>query len=177
MTISPARVTQVRQYIPELLAQGGTCLYVGASRTRWQLADDLKAAGYTLTLLEVWQPNCAFHRESGVFDDIIVGDVRMATWLCQGRAWDIAVWWHGPEHLAMDEAIVAINALESLVVRMVVLAVPWGAYEQNEQYGNPNEEHRSIWQKEHLAALGYHTNALPEDKRGNLLGWKRLNER
>lgn len=154
-------------------AAGKTALYVGASPERRQLADELAIAGWQLTLLEIHEPNAQHYRERlGPFVEIVTGDVRDLSAL-GGKRFDLAVWWHGPEHVAKDEAKQAISALSELA-GMVVLATPAGKYAQGAVNGNPHEAHISWWTVADFEAIGFRAEQIGTDGHcdSHVLAWK-----
>ena len=172
------RLERVRAVIPSILADaaGKSALYVGASPQRRQLADELSAAGWRLTLLEIYEPNADFYRErTEPFAEVITGDVRHMEFA--ERRFDLAVWWHGPEHASKPDGLRAIAALEALA-DTVVLASPVGDYPQDTEYGNRFERHRSTWVVEDYQALGYATDAIGVDGHcgSHVLAWKHTGE-
>lgn len=172
------RLERVRAVIPDILAgaAGRAALYVGASERRRQLADELAAAGWRLTLLEIYEPNADFYRERGEpFTEVITGDVRHMAFA--ERRFDLAVWWHGPEHVSKPDGLRAISALEALA-DTVVLASPVGDYPQDAEYGNRFERHRSRWEVEEYQAAGYATDAIGTNGRcgSHVLAWKHIGE-
>jgi hypothetical protein len=150
-----ARLDQLRRIAPEVFAPG-TLLYIGASVARAQCLSELIAAGREVTILEAYAPNADHYRERPGIRGVICGDVR--GWRDPAGArppvWDVAFWWHGPEHLSADELPVTLFGLEQCA-RTVVLASPWGAYEQGPIGGNTYEIHRAALTPETFRALGY----------------------
>lgn len=67
------------------------------------------------------------------------------------------VWQHGPEHLAKDEALAVIAAMQERAGVGVILEVPIGDNEQPADLvaENPAEAHLSTWQPEDIEALGF----------------------
>ena len=49
------QVVLVKEYLPGLFKYSGKMLYVGANPIRCHLANEFKAAGWYLELLEIWQ--------------------------------------------------------------------------------------------------------------------------
>ena len=161
--------------IPELW-QGGTCLYVGASVNRAQLLEPLWQAGHEVTLLEIWPANCDHYRGNPKVAHVVEGDVRTVDALeLPHEQYDVVVWWHGPEHVELGELEQTIRALEARARHLVVLASPWGRWEQGEYGGNPHEEHVTEMQVTDYASLGYTVAPFGEqdnEDTGRLLAWK-----
>lgn len=148
------RVAQIREVLPSLLRDGcgKTCLYVGATPWRFQLGQELHEAGYEITLLEIDPDNAYFYEgHPWLGGGVICGDVRE---LGRERRWDVAVWWHGPEHIARQDLGPAIRGLES-VAGLVVLAAPWGINKQPVVEGNLHQEHKAHLQPVVFEQMGY----------------------
>ena len=134
--------------IPGLMDSGGTLLYIGA-----RLPDglrgiqELRNAGYAVTILEVWPDNVRKLLEAGF--DATQGDV-----LFDGTRFDVVFWWHGPEHVEKSELPQVAAGLKEISRRLLVTGCPWGRYEQGEEYGNPHERHVSHLEPEDLTAAG-----------------------
>ena len=168
------RLHQLRTQVPWLLGQkkGTRVLYVGASPQRFQMGVQLHDAGYRITLLEAWEPNARFYREHPLVDTVIHGDVCDLRFLAQGRRWDLAIWWHGPEHLGEGKLRYVLEWLEMFTSVGVVLACPWGRSVQGPLGGNPYEVHRSLLLPEDFEVLGYRTATL--GKRGRRRTWPHI---
>ncbi len=159
--------------MPEVFG-AGTLLYVGASKRRAQCLDELIAAGRQVTILEAWAENArAFIGKPGVVK-VIQGDVRELWQL--GAGWfDVAFWWHGPEHIERKELGVTLYQLE-VAAALVVLAAPWGPYPQSELEGNPWERHLWGVEPKYLRLQGYETATIGQfggRSASQVLAWKR----
>jgi len=174
------RNRQLLHCIPDALKYK-TLLYVGANRRRQQVLDLFRDRGYRITVLEIWLPNAMYiaKRVSGV-QDVVCGDVRniMREALPLPR-YDVVCWWHGPEHIAIEDLAPTLANLEEIAERLVILASPWGRYDQGPVDGNPWEKHRSSIYPDLLRALGYSTHTIgTRDRRGsNLLAWRNTRQR
>jgi hypothetical protein len=153
--IEAARRAQLREVVPGLFGPG-TLLYVGASVRRAQFLRELMGAGRRVTVLEAHGPNVE-HFRSWPGLQVVEGDVREVGGLVLPEEdYDVAFWWHGPEHVAARELAGTLRKLEERA-RVVVLGCPWGLYPQVGLEGNPFEQHRLALQPEDLQALGYRT--------------------
>ncbi len=175
------RLAQLASGLPELMhpPEGAReALYVGAHPGRMQLAPEMSRAGYELTLLEMWLPNVkAFKDKPGPFSRVWQGSVREVaeiTWVYQPDPFPVSVWWHGPEHVTLDELPSTLALLESVTRDLVVLGCPWGRNPQGAAYGNPYETHVSHLVKSDLEELGYEVVGLGELNKlwSSLLAWK-----
>lgn len=168
------RRAQFARAIPDALERPGTLLYVGGKPERLQMLDLYYGAGWQADILEAWRENAeALRAAMGRKVAIIQGDVRT---VASSPSYDVAMWWHGPEHVAAAELPEVLARLEAVTSRMVILASPWGRYDQGPAGGNPFETHLAAVYPETLEALGYETDAIgAKDRKGsNLLAWKRI---
>ncbi len=168
--------------------QGRRVLYVGANTKRAYMAEELKEAGNTLDLLEIWPANCEHYRGKGLFQEIIQGDVRnVSTWRAiqlgpslegfrdeGAKKWDTAVWVHGPEHIRREELGAALMNLEAVADNVMVMT-PYGYMAQDPFRGNPHEQHVSAWGPEEFRAMGYEaaTRGRRDEAHAAVLAWKR----
>lgn len=170
--LAESELDWIHERCPWLWDAPGRVLYVGANTKRCAYAAELKEAGNALDLLEIWPANCEHYRtvKTGIFDNIIQGDVREF----RGGHWDTAVWIHGPEHIKKEEIGAAMASLEA-VADNVVMLTPFGYMEQGVFRGNPHEEHVSAWVAEDFEALGYEaaTRGRKDEPHATVLAWKR----
>jgi hypothetical protein len=158
--------------LPDLFEQEGTCLYVGASE-RADFLEELHRTHKT-TILEIWFPNCWRLASDSRADKVILGDVRNVGEMGLPR-FDVAFWWHGPEHLKRTDTLKALIELEKLA-NLVVLACPHGDYPLGPAYGNPHEAHLSAWVPADFEKMGYQAESLggePGTETCHILAWKR----
>jgi len=169
-----AEEQQARDHVPELFKEAGRLLYVGANPTRTRLIDVLWRAGHEITLLEIWPPNAAYFADDRRFKHIVCGDVRDVPKGLPHESYDVVVWWHGPEHVLKQEAFPTLAALEALA-KLGVLGMPWGTEPTGPSLENPGYGHVSGWYAEDLAAVGYSTALLEEERATyrHMLAWKR----
>ena len=173
------RISQINAVLPELLKPNKelSCLYVGATPWRFQLGKELHDAGYSITLLEVDKDNWYYYIDHPwLTGGCIHGNVSSFE---TDRRWDVVVWWHGPEHIALEHLETTLRKLESMATQLVVLAAPWGENLQPAVEGNSNQEHKAHLQPSHFESLGYKT-ATCGDKEDlstwpHILAWKHLN--
>ncbi|MBE3109322.1 MAG: hypothetical protein IMZ46_02240 [Acidobacteria bacterium] len=169
------RRAQFARAIPDALVPAGRLLYIGGKPGRLQMLDLYLATGWKVDILEAWHENAeALKHWPGLDPKVAVfeGDIRALT----VKDYDSVVWWHGPEHIAATEFPAVLRRIERATTRMVILASPWGRYDQGPAEGNPFEEHLWAVYPEALWALGYETDAIgAKDRKGsNLLAWKRM---
>lgn len=159
------------------LFQPGTLLNVGANRVRFQLGNELTAAGREITLLEVWPDNAAAYENDRRVKRIVVGDVRQLDQLGLGT-FDVCLWWHGPEHIDKSDLAGAVVQLEAAAESLVVMGCPHGRYPQGPFMDNPYDAHRASLYPADFEALGYQVVAIgqADDPDGGLIAWKFLRE-
>lgn len=160
--------------LPELFGGAGkTLLYIGANPDRFQFGAELQAAGYDMTVLEIYEPY-AEALQAGL--DVVVGDVRGVGHIeLPHDHYDVAFWWHGPEHVAKMDVPDTLAQLED-IADLVVIGCPWGTFEQGAVDGNEWQEHKSTWYAQDFRRLGYRVlKAGRRDQRlhGYLVAWKR----
>lgn len=166
---------QLRRCVPWVFAPG-TCLYVGASHLKFpNTAQALLAAGRVITILEIWEESLEYYRQREEIAAVVAGDLRRVTELGLPH-FDLAFWWHGPEHVRKEELAGALAGLEQVASR-VVTACPLGWTDQREQetQGNPYQAHLSGLLPKDFQALGYQTDAWGKESdwnNCNLLAWK-----
>lgn len=153
----------------------GEVLYVGAKPERMEMLDLFIEAGSAVDILEIWSPNVEalvrWNEKEGRVRAIMKGDVRTADLV--GK-YDVAVWYHGPEHVEREALPFCLSNLEMMARRVVVLGMPWGIYRQGPAGGNVFEAHRTSLYPEDLRRFGYLTDTIGEKDRtgSNLLAWK-----
>lgn len=162
--------------IPELFQHPATILYVGASPHRFDLRTPLIEAGHTIVLLERYYPNCQHFRYATTLEWVVYGDVR-DIWNYQVPVpIDVAIWWHGPEHVEKKgELADAVMNLEIIAKSLVILASPWGECPQDDAYGNPFEVHRSTLYVRDYRRLDYQTatcGAVDKPPKSDIVAWK-----
>ncbi len=166
--VEAARLAQLQAFVPQVFAPG-TLLYVGASPRRSQFLPELLAAGRAVTLLEIWPANVEhFRGRAGL--EVVCGDVRQVATLSLPIArYDVAFWWHGPEHIAREELADTLAGLGQRA-RMVIIGCPWGASPQAEIDGNSHQRHVASLHPEDFQRLGYRVSTI-----GHVNGGSRSN--
>lgn len=159
----------IRPFLPELFTDPGTLLYIGARADAHSWLDELIEAGQQVTVVEIWPANVVGLSAYNA----IQGDARTVT-----GEYDYIFWWHGPEHLARDEAEATLRRLETMARRTLAAACPFGIYPQGAHEGNPNEEHKTTFYPADFEALGYSvkTDGLPDEAGSEIVVWKRMGD-
>jgi hypothetical protein len=161
--------------LPDLFKTGGTALYVGASMYRADYLSELHEAGYKVTVLDIWWPNVWHLASDERVERVIHGDARNVGKIGLPR-FDLAFWWHGPEHLKRTDSLRALAKLQKLA-DLVVIGCPDGNYPLGPAYGNPHEAHKSAWVAGDFERLGYQAESLggePGTETCHILAWKGL---
>lgn len=130
---------------------GKTLLYVGAMPTRQDFLAELIGWGWTVEILEVWEPYRAFLETIEGVRAVHIGDVRT----CQPGVYDSVFWFHGPEHLPKDDVPTALQNCEDMARHAVVIGMPFGDTGSGATEGNHYNEHKSAWQGPDLEPFGY----------------------
>lgn len=169
------REAQLLRCIPDIAAYQ-TLFYVGAHRRRIQMLPIFIDAGYSIDVIEVFEPNyqelLEFNSTTPVFRKVILDDIR--TYRCPDL-YDVVMWWHGPEHVEREELLKSLQYLESIATGYVVLACPWGEFAQPHEK-NPYEEHLLSLYPSDFESRGYQIDMVGEENvpGSNLLSWKRI---
>lgn len=168
----PERENLIKE-LPELLnGAGKTALYVGASIWRAFLLDDLVGWGWKTTVLEVWPTN-ADHIRHTYNIPVIQGEVVTSP---LNQTFDLALWWHGPEHVTKENLPRALQNLETHC-NLVVLGCPENDAAQGPLYDNPFENHLWNVSQDDLRQLGYNVRSDPRPGNpNNIIAWKRANK-
>lgn len=157
-------------------------LLVGVKSTRERpFYDSARAFGGRVTIVEPFAPNARWAREN--YPEAEVHQNTVHEWLrvAGSASVTLAVWLQGPEHVAREEALYALNALRLDGRAGVIAEMPHGIHEQGPDGGNDYETHRghlyphdfdpAIWQ----VAVG--PTALPREQSPHqnvhLLVWSR----
>lgn len=156
-------------------------LYIGGKPDRIQCVPELHAAGHRITLLEFVPDYVNGLKESPFFEHIILGDMRGmgSTLKLPIDQYDVTFWWHGPEHLQMDESYRVIAVIERLTKYLVVLASPYGKTRVY-KYKYPGQVHVSAWYPRTYTRMGYETQVIGRKDAGlkavwsHVLAWKWL---
>lgn len=168
------RREQLDKCLPDLFKYGGTALYIGASMYRADYLTELHETGYKVTVLDIWFPNTWHLAADKRAARVIHGDVRNVDKM-GFVPFDVAFWWHGPEHLTWKDGLKALAQLEKLA-NLVVIGCPDGNYPLGPAYGNPHEQHLSAWVPGDFEKMGYKAESLggePGTETCHILAWKR----
>ncbi|MDZ4346859.1 MAG: class I SAM-dependent methyltransferase [Candidatus Binatia bacterium] len=172
--VEAVRLEQLLEFAPEVFAPG-TLLYIGASVRRAHCLADLIKSGRDVTILEAWPENVEYFREQPDVE-VFCGDVReIASIDLMHDLYDVAFWWHGPEHVHKEELVKVLAAVERRS-RMIVLASPWGISSQTAIDGNEYEKHLSSLYPEDFEEMGYEVSTIGQPNgraQSNILAVKR----
>jgi len=186
------RLQQFKDAIPGALtaSAGLRCLYVGAkvyeagSKRGFQIGADLVSAGWDVDVLEAHRPNALSFRKLAKDGRspvrVIHGDVRDIDDLIPPLPiYDLVMHWHGPEHLNREEVEPSLNRLALRSCGMLVVACPWGRYDQGPAERNAFERHLCHLDETDLEGMGLRWSAIGRKgvpKENNLMGWRVLRE-
>lgn len=167
----------IRPYFSEPFTQPGSLLYIGARPDAHSWLDELAEAGNSINILEIWEDNVIGLTRAGYGNkaSINIGDVRKVDEIYIQK-FDYIFWWHGPEHVFLDEIYTTLERLEARARRLVAVACPWGLYPQGAHKGNPHEEHKTTLYPESFTKLGYEvaTDGRENEAGSEIVAWKRL---
>jgi len=109
-----------------------------------------------VVVLEYHKPNVEFHRkhfEKEPRVKIIHGDVRRAASFVTDEI-DTVFWWHGPEHIPLEDLPQSYDQLSLLANKAQFWACPWGNYYGVAKGRFTGDEHHYFPQNEHFESLG-----------------------
>lgn len=170
----------IHEVAPELFSgPAKKVLYVGANKHRFQMGNEIAEAGHEITVLEIWPPYADELRDDWRVKHMVVGDVRRLDEIELPEAgYDIAVWWHGPEHVDEKDVATAMRQLERRVKPggLVVAGCPWGRFWQPAIDGNEAQEHKSHLLPDAFAGQGYavRTAGVVDTHYSSIIAWKRI---
>ena len=185
---SVARKRQLLKHIPGVM-DCKSMLYIGANPRRFELMDLFwaEAPQLKVDVLEAWANNVdglnGLNAKYGIFNNILHGDIRQFADVERSGdemeflgEWDVVMFWHGPEHLYIDEHEPVLEAIEGMAKKYVILGCPWGKFPQKNVGGNPFEEHKSVLYPQDFRYFGYATDTIkkPDKRGGHILAWKEM---
>ena len=179
--IQQERETAVRQHIPELFSgKYHSVLYVGANQKRQHFLNNFQESKYNkIVVIEAFHENAMYlkdklEKNSDLFK-IIEGDIRDIEKFDLSK-FDVVFFWHGIEHLPLQDIEPTLENLESYANFLVVLGMPFGDYPQGEEYGNIYEKHLTALYPSMLEKCGYttHTIGNVDEIGSNLTAWKHI---
>ena len=181
---SSARLRQIQRCIPDLFGFKSV-LYIGANMTRMQFVPVFVGADMMIDVVEIHTPNVreleSFNERTRIagrkwFRNIINADVRDIWKLDELLSYDVVFWWHGPEHVPLEDFEKTMRLLERFAIKIIVAGCPWGIYHQPAVRDNPHEIHVSHLTPREFINIGYTTNTIGrKNVRGsNILAWKRI---
>ena len=157
--------------VPQVLDKR-TCLYVGAWPGGTALIPELRAAGYELTIVEVWAPYVVdLQHEMLPHEKVVCSDIR--TWEADSK-YDLVIWWHGPEHMPIADWEATLEKLDGCARAWCVVAGPWGPYRQPPIDGNPQQEHVAVLEAKWFSARGWNVKTFGRHgiPGGEVVAWR-----
>jgi len=88
---------------------------------------------------------------------VVEGDVRQADDYFQPESFDLVIWWHGPEHVPLEQLRVTFEKLKKIARRCIVVGCPWGHYSRRAFGGNPFEVHHCHLDTGFFEDMGFKT--------------------
>lgn len=166
----------IRPFLPRLFSDPGSLLYIGARPDAHAWLPELYEAGHTITVLEIWPENIEGLRDDSRISRLIEGDARQASQIPDN--FDYIFWWHGPEHLEMEEMRQVLTVLEQKAAKLIALACPWGYYPQGAHKGNIHETHLNYLYPSDFKELGYRvrTDGGADWAGSEIVAWKELDK-
>lgn len=119
----------------------------GIEGKKWWI-DLFKKHGFSrFVILEIFPSNVEFSkkyfRDRNVGVEVILGDVLRATEYFNYKKFDVSLWWHGPEHVRLDEIDICLAKLEFVTKKAIIIGCPALGSKQGIVYDNPHEKHIS----------------------------------
>lgn len=108
---------------------------------------------------DIWEPHITKQKALGIYDELYVCDVRDLPF--PDRSFDIVLACEVLEHLDHDDGAVFFSEIERVSRGRVIVSTPRGFMEQDADYGNIHEKHRSGWLPQELVDRGYTVNVYP----------------
>tara|TARA_Y100000310_G_C20555452_1_gene750271 strand:- start:51 stop:704 length:654 start_codon:yes stop_codon:yes gene_type:complete len=136
-----------------------------------------------LVVLEYHEPNYdaiveKFKENENV--KVIHGDVRAASTLIDENV-DCSFWWHGPEHIPLEDLPKALQELDTISNKAILWACPWGSYYPALDRGwkgyYEGDAHHYYPENNHFTDLGMNvvnTGGNKNTGNANVFAWKFL---
>jgi glycosyltransferase involved in cell wall biosynthesis len=137
-------------------------LYIGATPERQALVAQFIQGESSVDLVELHAPYVEHFKKEGTFGrgELIVGDVTnldaVAPKMRTAIPYDVGVWWHGPEHIALEDLPKAVEGLKKYCDKVIV-CWPLEHHTSGEGDPNPGNLHRSHPTVDDIEALGFKT--------------------
>jgi hypothetical protein len=104
---------------------------------------------------------------------VVWGDVRSASTFVDENA-DCSFWWHGPEHIPLEDLPKALKELKTLSNKAVLWACPWGSYYGVGEGEYLGDGHHYYPENNHFTDLGMkviNTGADKNDGNANIFAY------
>ncbi len=108
-------------------------------------------SGYNTVGLDIFEPNVTEAKK--IYRDAVIGDARSLPF--KDKSYDVAMAIELIEHLNKADGDRALEEMERVARRMVVMVMPVGKNEHHDYYGNPFEEHKYVWSLDEIKEKGY----------------------
>lgn len=103
--------------------------------------------------IDIFIPNLLKSEVKKAYNHLVACDARRTPF--KGRSVDVVLMFEVIEHMAKHEAIKAIESVEHIAKRYILISSPIGYFPQSELYGNPWEKHESGFMPDELRTLGF----------------------
>lgn len=145
----PTSVSEGKDWLlPRILAElPGVVLDVGAGEGTYAKLLG-RRQGLVTHALEVHEPYVAEYGLEGLYDHVIVGDVRTVPL----PAADVVILGDVIEHLELADAVAVWERCRRAARRAVFASIPLGDHPQGAVNGNEHERHRHTWSNDTIHA-------------------------
>lgn len=125
--------------------------------------------------IEGYEPLIQQARKLNTHDEIVHGDVRELTRYFRPGQFDACVGLDVIEHLAKEDGLKMMKAMETIAAQKVVLFTPCGFLPQRHAANDDLQEHLSGWEPAEMAGYGYRVTGFlgPKKLRGEYHALKR----
>jgi hypothetical protein len=151
LSTPPERLNSLLTLFPNVF-QYKKVFYIGVSN-RFQLGQQLKDNNCSVTVLEADSKHYEIVRKNDWLCEVIQGDILNFSF---NKRYDVIYWWHGPEHVYLNELDKALTKIENNA-RFIVLGCPWGI-NKNKYLGY--QEHKSHLLPNFFHNRGYKTECI-----------------
>jgi SAM-dependent methyltransferase len=131
---------------------GAKILDIGCGRYS-ALSQVIKTQNFYAIGLDIFEPHVRASNRRGIYQGVICGDVRALP--IKDKQFDLVILLEVLEHLDKEDGQKALSELERVSREAILLTTPIGKCPHHDYYGNPYEEHRSVWSLEELKASGF----------------------
>ncbi len=114
---------------------------------------------WDVTGIDIYKPYVDRARQRGVYEEVILGDIRQIDKIFKKRKFDVVLISSVLDHIEKSEALELIKKCEGLGRKVILSGLPNGFHEKHEAYfwegDNPHQEHKSHWSIEEFKEMAY----------------------